>query len=276
MVAKKSVEERILIPVTPMVTEEIFQRVQRQLEKNRRTSPRNTKVVHMLQHLLLCRGCGKPFGARSRNTRHGKPLKTPERFYGCRGMKQSPGAYHCRKTTELNATTLETVVWKEVTQAFAEPEALLKILKARNAVAAEKARTIRAELDRATEQLGKKNLELQQVLTYARQNLLSADELKPQLAQVREQKQHWEEEMRILKQKLGSLQAGAGNLEDAKKLCLSVRERLVDATPQQKKEFLRLVVECIWVDESYNLDIEVVIPKLEKQANDVICETALS
>jgi hypothetical protein len=30
------------------------------------------------------------------------------------------------------------------------------------------------------------------------------------------------------------------------------------------------------VDESNNLDIEVVIPKLEKQANDVICETALS
>jgi site-specific DNA recombinase len=275
-VAKKSVEERILIPVSPMVSEEIFERVQRQLEKNRRISPRNTKAVHMLQHLLWCRSCGKPLGARSRNNRFGKPLKTPERLYGCRGMKQSPGAYHCRKTAELNATTVETVVWDEVTRAFAEPATLLKILKARNADADEKARTIRAELEKAAEQLGKKNLELQQVLTYARQNLLSADELKPQLAQVREQKQHWEEEMQRLKQKLGFLQAGAGNLADAEKLCLSVRESLVDVTPQQKKEFLRLVVERIWVDESNNLDIEVVIPKLEKQPNDAICETPLS
>lgn len=142
--------------------------------------------------------------------------------------------------------------------------------------AAEKARTIRAELDKATEQLGKKNLELQQVLSWARQNLLSADELKPRLAQVREQKQHWEEEMRRLNQKLGSLQAGAGNLADAEKLCLSIRERLVNVTAQQKKEFLRLVVERIWVDKNNNLEIEVVIPKLEKQANDVICETPLS
>jgi site-specific DNA recombinase len=276
VVAKKSVEERILIPVIPIVAEEIFESVQRQLEKNRRISPRNTKAVHMLQHLLWCRSCGKPLGARSRNNRFGKPLNTPERLYGCRGMKQSPGAYYCRKTAELNAATLENVVWNEVTLAFAEPEALLKILKARNAGAVEKALTIRAERDSATEQLGKKNLELQQVLTYARQNLLSADELKPQLAQVREQKQHWEEEIRRLKQKLGSLKAGAGNLADAEKLCLSIRERAVDATLQQKKEFLRLVVECIWVDESNNLDIEVVIPKFEKQPTDVICETPLS
>ena len=276
VVAKKSVEERILIAVSPMVSEEIFESVQRQLEKNRRISPRNTKAGHMLQHLLWCRSCGKSLGARSRNNRFGKPLKTPERLYGCRGMKQSPGAYHCRKPAELNAVTLENVVWNEVTRAFAEPEALLKILKARNTDATEKARTIKLELDKATEQLGKKNLELQQVLTYARQNLLSADELKPQLAQVREQKQHWEEEMRRLRQKLASLQAGVGDLAGAEKLCRSLRERLVDVAPQQKKEFLRLVVERIWVDESNNLDIEVVIPKLGKQPNDVICETAFS
>ena len=82
--------------------------------------------------------------------------------------------------------------------------------------------------------------------------------------------------MQNLKQKLGSLQADAGNLADAEKLCLSIRERLVDVTPQQKKEFLRLVVERIWVDRNNNLEIEVVIPKLEKQADDVICETPFS
>ena len=276
VVAKKNVEERILIPVTPMVTEEIFERVQRQLDKNRRISPRNTKAVHILQHLLWCRGCSTSFGARSRNSRYGKLLKTPERYYGCRGMKQSPGAYHCRRPAELNATTLENVVWNEVTQAFAEPQTLLKILRDRNATADEKAGLIRTKLDKAAEQLEKKNLELQQVLTYARQNLLSTEELKPQLAQVREQKQHWEEEVQNLKQKLGSLQADAGNLADAEKLCLSIRERLVDVTPQQKKEFLRLVVERIWVDRNNNLEIEVVIPKLEKQADDVICEPPLS
>ena len=148
---------------------------------------------------------------------------------------------------------MENIVWNEVTEAFAEPQALLKILEARNAAAEENTAAIRAALDKATEQLAKKNLELQQVLTYARQNLVSVDELKPQLAQVREQKQHWEEEVRGLNQKLGSLKAGAGNMVDAEKLCLSIRESLVNVNAQQKKEFLRLVVERIWVDKGNNL-----------------------
>jgi len=258
------------------VSEEVFHRVQRQLEKNRSLSLRNTKLIYTLQHLLRCRVCGKTFQARSHSNRHGKPIRTPERYYGCRGMKQSPGAYHCRRPAELYAPTLESVVWDKVAQAFADPHALIEILKARNTAATDKAKAIKAELDLAKDQLGKKHLELQQVLTWARQSLLTADELKPQLAQVRDQRQHWEWEVERLTQKLGSLQAGDRNLADAERMCMSIRERLGSLTAQEKKEFLRFVVERIWVDESNNLDIEVVIPNFEKRPTDVNCETPLS
>jgi hypothetical protein len=85
---------------------------------------------------------------------------------------------------------------------------------------------------------------------------------------VREHKQHWEEETRTLKQKLESLEAGAGDLNNAEKSCLSVRERLKDATPERNKAFIQLVVERIWVDENNNLDIEVIVPKVEKHADN--------
>jgi site-specific DNA recombinase len=276
VVAKKSLEERILIPVTPIVSEEIFQRVQRQLDKNRSTSSRNTRHIHLLQNLLWCRGCGKFFGVRTRTHRLGKLLKTAERFYVCRGMKHSPGAYHCRKPAELYAATLEKVVWNEVTRAFSNPYSLLEILKVRNAAAVEKAGTIKAQLDAAVEHLKKKNLELQQVLTWARQDLLSADELKPQLAQVREQKEHWEQEIESLNQKLASLKVGEQDLADAERFCLSIRGRLANLAADQKKEFLRLVVERIWMDESNNLEIEAIVPMPDKQPNNAICETPLS
>ncbi len=276
VVAKKRVEEGILIPVAPMVSEEIFQKVQQQLDKNRSVSPRNTKLIYTLQHLLWCRGCGKRFLSRSHSNRHGKPLKTPQRYYGCQGMKQSPGAYHCRKSTELYAPAVEKVVWDKVAGAFADPDALVEILKIRNTAATEKAQVIKAELRATSDQLSKKQLELQQVLTWARQNLLTDDELKPQLAQVREQKQHWESETEKLHQKLNSLQVGSQRLLDVEQFCLSIRERMVNLTEQQKKEFLRLVVERIWVDERNNLEIEVIIPSFEKKHTDVICETALS
>ncbi len=132
VVARKRVEEGILIPVAPMVSEETFQKVQQQLDKNRSVSPRNTKLIYTLQHLLWCRGCGKRFLSRSHSNRHGKPLKTPQRYYGCQGMKQSPGAYHCRRPTELSVSTVESVVLDNVAQAFVDPQALIEILNSDN------------------------------------------------------------------------------------------------------------------------------------------------
>ncbi len=276
VVAKKSAAERILIPVTPIVSEEVFQKVQRQLEKNRVISPRNTKQIYLLQHLLHCRVCGRSFHARCHCTNHGKPLKTPERYYGCRGMQQSPGAYHCRRPAEFYAPTLENVVWDEVAQAFADPKALIEMLKVRNAAATDKAMAIQTEVDLAKEQMKKKQLELQQVLTWARQSLLTGDELEPQLAEARNHKQQWEREVEKLTQKLGSLQAGDGDLADAEQTCKLIRGRLGKLTLQEKKDFLRLVVERIWVDENNNLDIEVIVPRFDKVSNGVNCETAHS
>lgn len=266
-----------MVPTEPMVGEELFQQVQQRLDRNRTESPRNTKQIYMLQHLLWCRGCAKPFIARSRVTRGGKPLKAPVRYYGCLGMKKSPGAYVCRKSAELPAATLEQAVWDKVAQAFAEPRALVEILKARAAISAQEAQTIQAELARATKELRRKQLELQHLLTWARQRLITAEELRPQLAQVREQQEHWEREVDRVGQKLQFIQVADRDLSHAEQVCASVRDRLPLLTPQQRKEFLALVVERVWVDRENNLDIEVIIPTFDQPPPPgAICETALS
>ncbi|GEM_PF-2462034 len=277
LVARKTLEEQIVVPVEPIVTEATFQQVQRQLDSNRTESPRNTKQVYLLQHLLRCRGCGKPFIARSQVTRHGKPLKAPVGYYGCLGMKKSPGAYSCRRSAELRASSLEEAVWDKVAQAFAEPKALVEILKARAAASAQETDAVQAELTRAREELQRKQLELQHLLTWARQRLLTAEELRPQLAQVREQQEHWEQEVDRLGQKLESIHVADQDLSNAEQVCASVRDRLPLLTPQERKEFLALVVERVWVDAENNLDIEVVIPTFNKPLPPGgICETALS
>ncbi len=276
VVSKKDVSEHILIPVEPIISEELFQRVQRQLQKNQIISPRNTKQTYLLQHLLWCRVCNKRFGARSHINRNSRPMKTPERYYGCRGMRQNLGGHNCRKPAEIYATRMENLVWDKVSKAFADPQSLLAILKLRNTTALEKVAIVRKELSEAAEQLRKKNLELQQVLSWARQNLLSPDELKPQLAQVRKQKQHWEVEIETLNQKLKSLECSNQSLKDADQLCRTIGKRLEYSTPEQKKEILRLIVERIWVDQDNNLEIEVIIPKAQNQSDNVICETPLS
>jgi site-specific DNA recombinase len=274
-VGKRDIDQSILVPVEPIVPAELFDKVQAQLGQNRVLSPRNTKHIHLLQHLLYCRECGKTFHCKTRYRSHHLTLRVPQRYYGCRGMRNSPGAYRCRRPAEIRAELVEKAVWDKVAESFSQPEALLEMLRARNAAAAAEAEAIKADLRGAQDQLAKRDLELQQVLSWARQNLLSADELKPQLAQVREQKQHWEQETARLNTRLRSFEVSEQSLADAEQFCRSVRGRLGNLTPEKKKEFLRLVIERVWVDGQNNLDLEVIIPPRPKQP-DVVCETAFS
>ena len=275
VVGKRDIDQSILVPVEPIIETELFDRVQARLGQNRVLSPRNTKYVHILQHLLRCRECGKTFRCKTRSNRGQVPLRVPQRYYCCRGMYNSPGAYHCRRPADIKADFVEKVVWDKVTEAFSQPESLLEMLRARNAAAAATADTISAELKAARDQLDRKDLELQQVLSWARQNLLTADELKPQLAQVREQRQHWEHESSRLGDRLASIKVGDQSLADAAEFGRSVQDRLGDLSPEQQRGFLHLVVERVWLDGQGNLDIDVIVPPRPKPSG-VVCETALS
>ncbi|MDP3064699.1 MAG: hypothetical protein Q8O40_16080 [Chloroflexota bacterium] len=119
------------------------------------------------------RVCGKSFGARSHVNRRGVPLKTPERYYGCKGMKDAPGFHNCRRPTELYASTLERAVWRKVAEAFANPKALTEMLEARNARKSQELRSLRERLEEAQRRLSKKRLELQRVLAWARDRLIT-------------------------------------------------------------------------------------------------------
>jgi FtsZ-binding cell division protein ZapB len=60
------------------------------------------------------------------------------------------------------------------------------------------------------------------VLSWAKQNLLSVEELKPQPAQVREQQQYWEERVTRLIDKLASLKVGDDQITAAEEFCRSI------------------------------------------------------
>ena len=84
----------IPIPVPPLVDEETWQRAQSLKPERRSRARRNTRVVHLLQHLLFCEQCGLRFGARTnrRSTvrigdrQYHYESAEPVRSYTCHGM----------------------------------------------------------------------------------------------------------------------------------------------------------------------------------------------
>jgi len=83
---------------------------------------------------------------------------------------------------------------------------------------------LRERQEEAQRRLSKKHLELQRVLAWARDRLITSEELKPQLAQVREEMEHWQAEVDGLTRKLQSLEAGSQDARDVEAFCGAVRD----------------------------------------------------
>ena len=143
------------VPFPPLVDDEIWEQAQALRERRRIRSSRNTKVFHLLQHLVRCSECGMLMGpiAKRRQTvrRGGKTYRydfdTPRRYYQCYGMK-APHSLRCREHPMIRAERLETLVWGEVKRVLEHPDLIVAGLAALDGdadddVAGEVARTER-------------------------------------------------------------------------------------------------------------------------------------
>jgi site-specific DNA recombinase len=105
------------MPCPPLVDEETFNAVQEGLRKRRRDSPRNTKNLYLLQHLLWCRHCGGRYMAKT--VSHGAVYLCRQRtVYGKK-------ADHEGLQWRWHAGELETAIKKHVLRVLVKPDYLV-------------------------------------------------------------------------------------------------------------------------------------------------------
>ena len=115
------------VPFPPLVDDETWEQAQALRARRRTQSPRNTKVFHLLQHLVRCSECGMlmgPVAKRKQSVRHGGKtykyeLNPPRRYYKCYGMHAH--RLRCREKPMIRAERLEDLVWGEVTHVLENP-----------------------------------------------------------------------------------------------------------------------------------------------------------
>ena len=97
---------------------------------------RNTKVFHMLQHLVRCTECGTLFGCRTtrqRAIRRGDKvyeynIDRPQRHYRCYGNKKGPR--DCREHSYKRAEKLEELLWSGVKKVVQQPKLIISGIEA--------------------------------------------------------------------------------------------------------------------------------------------------
>jgi site-specific DNA recombinase len=123
-------EEWITAEVPSLVPIELFEAVQRKLDKNAELSRRNTKREYLLSGLLYCSQCGGRMGG---HTIHDIP------YYRCyrkdnpdRVLLDPSGKPQPCSCPEVKAEAVEPVVWDTICQLVRDPDFLIQELHKRN------------------------------------------------------------------------------------------------------------------------------------------------
>jgi site-specific DNA recombinase len=127
--AKRPRGEWITVKVPALVSEELFEAVQRKLKSNAELASRNTKREYLLSGLLYCSQCGGRMGG---HTMHGIP------YYRCyrkgnpeRMPIDAGGRLKSCSCPEVKAEVVEPVVWDTISQLIKEPDLLTQELDKR-------------------------------------------------------------------------------------------------------------------------------------------------
>lgn len=114
-------------PAPALVTREVFDAVQPQLQRNKLLSPRNSKYPYLLKGILICGTCGyRMYGHNKINGAHNRLA------YECAGRSRVFPAgrtrWECNQIT-VTAAHLETLVWDEVVRQICHPTLLVDAIK---------------------------------------------------------------------------------------------------------------------------------------------------
>ena len=148
-----------------IISQELFDAAQEQLQVNQEKSPRNCKREYLLHGHLRCRQCGRAYvGAITSSIQHSK--RYIQRFYRCKGKLKmyAPVERCCNKGWSANK--LEAMVWGKLEEYLSKPELIISQLEKQHQDA-DQLGVFEAELERVERQLKAVDREQHQLLQWA-------------------------------------------------------------------------------------------------------------
>jgi site-specific DNA recombinase len=152
--------------VTPaIISSELFEAAQKQLQVNRDKSPRNAKYEYLLHGHIRCRQCERSYyGGFASTIRSGK--RSVRRYYRCLGKVKMVTPVDRCQNKNWNAAKLESVVWAEIERILIHPEIIITELE-KQRHNADRMGMLETELNQAERQLKTVDHEQHQLLQWA-------------------------------------------------------------------------------------------------------------
>jgi len=174
-------DQWIRIPVPALVDEQTFDLAQERLQDNKKFSPRRTVEPSILQGLVHCARCGYALYRTSTRSSARKIY-----YYRCLGSDawRYQGLARC-SARPIRLDMLEDTVWTEVARLLEDP-ALIQAELTRRLEAARTSHPAKQHQDRITRELLQAQRRVERLLTAYQEDLLSLDELRRRMPELRQ------------------------------------------------------------------------------------------
>jgi hypothetical protein len=177
-------EDWIIIAVAPIVSEETFALAQERLEANKTHAPRRTITPSVVQDLVSCAKCG--YALYRTSTRSSARMIHYYRCLGSDAWRRLSGSV-CNNHP-VRQDLLDEVVWTEIVRLLEDPQLIQNELDRRLAAAREADPTKRRE-EALRRDLIRIRKNIDRLLTAYQEGLLSLDELRERIPNLRRREQ---------------------------------------------------------------------------------------
>jgi site-specific DNA recombinase len=248
-------DQWICIPVTPLVSEEVFARAEETLAENRRFASRNTKRPTLLQGLLVCGQCGYGLYRTSTKTTQRQAL-----YYRCLG---SDGYRHLMERPcsckPIRVEDLDELVWRQIIELLEKPELIRAELERRRR---ESLNTDLMEQRRGELQLSFKRTELQidKLLDAYQEGLVQLEQLRQRMPELRRKQQTLQKELEnarwkaLISEKTEQMEQSLGDFLSR------LRQSAQTLSVTERQKVVRLLIKDIVVEVDNRITIRHCLP----------------
>jgi site-specific DNA recombinase len=224
----KRIRERtdwIGIPCPAIVSQELWDAAQKQLQVNKARSPRNSKRAYLLRGLIKCGRCGYRYYGRGAGGNH---------YYYCGGEVMADpirASYTGQKCPApyLRADRLEARVWKYVEAQVTDEDALLATFEMRGAGHDADLRRDQDELETSHAAEAKLTAEREKMLDAYAQDVIALDVLRQRLAAIQKKQDALTDARAELLERMERRKTATATAEAVKEYCAQVREGMARA-----------------------------------------------
>jgi site-specific DNA recombinase len=254
-------EDWIEIPgVTPtIISNELFETAQKQLQVNRDKSPRNVKYEYLLRGYIKCRQCNHAYVG-GVNVAILKGKRYVRLYYRCSGKPLITNPVDRCQNKGWSAKRLEALVWAELERVLSHPEIIITELE-KQRQDADRAGVLETELKEAERQLKAADREQQQLLQWALKGFPES-QVEVENRRINKAREALQARKAELEAQLKASQDAVISIPKLEHTVELLRQQLKDPDFATKRDFIEGMGVKVWLDDE-SVEITGFIPTEE-------------